>query len=304
MAADFYLDSCGKGKIRCRRWEPAQTPKAVFQIIHGIAEHVERYDHFAEYLAEHGYLVVAEDHMGHGKSGGDGAIAGYFHGGWNAAVEDSYGLLTTLQQEYPHIPYILFGHSMGSFIARNILSRYPDSGIAASIISGTCWQPAFAMPAIVKLMDVICRFTDEEKPNEKLQNLVFGSYNARIEHPRTSLDWVSRDKQVVDAHPMNHGFRPAAGLLRDMMVGLNQVERQENLSAMDKKLPVFFVAGGDDPVGNYGKGIHAAADAFREAGMQNVSVRIYPLCRHEILNEINRQEIYEDILQWTENIIK
>ena len=304
MRSDFWFDSCGKGKIHCCRWTPKEEPKAVLQIVHGIAEYIERYDDFANYLTEHGFVVVAEDHMGHGQSDGGGAIPGYFHGGWFHAVEDTWHLLTETKKEYPNLPYILFGHSMGSFMARTILSKYPDSGIDAAIISGTCWQPPFAMPAIVKVMEAVCKKVGETQPNEKLQNLVFGSYNAKVEHPRTDLDWVSRDAKIVDAHPMNHGFRPTAGLLRDMMKGIHYIEQSQNLAAMRKDLPVFFVAGGDDPVGSYGKGIHQAANAFRKAGMQNVTVRIYPLCRHEILNEINRQEIYEDILQWIEKQTK
>lgn len=303
MRTDFWFDSCGAGKIHCCRWMPEGGPKAVFQIVHGITEYIERYDDFANFLTKQGFAVVAEDHMGHGQSGGEDTVPGYFHGGWFAAVEDTYHLLTETRKEYPEIPYILFGHSMGSFMARTILYQYPDSGITAAIISGTCWQPAFAMPAIVKVMETICKATDERKPNEKLQNMVFGTYNSKVEHPRTSLDWISRDARVVDAHPMNQGHQPTAGLLRDMMVGINAVEQKRNLENMRKDLPVFFVAGGDDPVGNYGKGVRQAAEAFRKAGMQDVSVRIYPLCRHEILNEINREEVYEDVVQWAERYI-
>lgn len=298
MRTDYFYESKGKGKIHYCRWTPDGSPKAVFQIIHGIAEHIERYDDFANYLTRHGYLVVAEDHMGHGQSGGDGTIPGYFHGGWDAAVEDSYQLLLDIRQEYPDIPYILFGHSMGSFLARSILAKHPDSGITAAIISGTCWQPPAAMPAIVKVMETACKLLDETKPNDKLQNFVFGSYNARVEHPQSPLDWVSRDRKVVAAHPMNHGFRPTAGLLRDMMKGIHFIEQKENLSNMRKDLPIFFIAGGDDPVGSYGKGVHACAQAFQKAGMQDVTIKIYPLHRHEILNELNKENVYKDIIKW------
>ena len=160
------------------------------------------------------------------------------------------------------------------------------------------------MPAVVKFMESACRMVGETNVSPGLQNLVFGTYNARVEHPRTNLDWICRDSKVVDAHPMMQGFAPSAGLLRDMMVGINAVERKENLTKMKKDLPVFFIAGGDDPVGGYGRGVHACANAFRTAGMTDVSVRIYPLCRHEILNEINKEEIFEDIIQWIEKKIK
>ena len=304
MRQDIWFDSKGAGKIHACRWVPEGQPRAVVQILHGIAEFVERYDDFANFLNDQGVLVVAEDHMGHGQSiNGDG-IQGYFHGGWFTAVEDSMQLLEDTRKEYPELPYILFGHSMGSFMARTVLCKYPDSGIAGAIICGTGWQPAFALPALVKIIDVICK-KNETAPNEKLQKLVFGGYNKRVEHQRTEFDWLTRDADIVDAyiaHPLC-GFTASAGLLRDMMKGICYIEQKENLAAMNKQLPVFFVAGGDDPVGSYGKGVHACADAFRQVGMEDVSLRIYPLCRHEILNEINRKEIFEDILQWIEKYL-
>ena len=126
-----------------------------------------------------------------------------------------------------------------------------------------------------------------------------------MEHPRTPYDWLTRDAKIVDAyiaHPLC-GFTASCGLLREMMKGIYFIEQPVNLSAMRKDLPVFFIAGGDDPVGSYGKGIHQSANAFRKAGMTDVSVHIYPLCRHEILNEINKEEVYEDVVQWIQSKI-
>lgn len=300
MRTDFWYDSQGAGKIHACRWTPEGEVRAVLQIIHGIAEYIERYDDFARFLNDRGILVVAEDHMGHGQSiNGDG-IQGYFHGGWFTAVADSYRFLEDTRREFPGVPYILFGHSMGSFMARTILCKYPDSGITAAVICGTGWQPAALLPAAIKMVDSVCKKSGETEPNEKLQNLVFGSYNKRVEHPRTPYDWLTRDKAQVDAyiaHP-KCGFTASAGLLREMMKGIRYIEQPQNLGAMRKELPVFFIAGGDDPVGSYGKGVKKSAEAFRKAGMTDVSVRIYPLGRHEILNEINKDEVYEDVFQW------
>ena len=134
--------------------------------------------------------------------------------------------------------------------------------------------------------------------------MIFGGYNKKVEHPRTAFDWLTRDAAIVDAyiaHPLC-GFTASAGLLREMMKGMHFIEQPENLAQMKKDLPVFFIAGGDDPVGSYGKGVHTCADVFRKAGMTDVSVRIYPLCRHEILNEINRQEVYADVVKWIEKV--
>lgn len=306
MRSDFWFDSCGAGKIHCCRWMPEGEPKAVLQIVHGIAEFVERYDTFANYLTGLGFVVVAEDHMGHGQSINGEGIQGYFHGGWFAAVADTYHLLEMMKEEYPGLPCVLFGHSMGSFMARSILCKYPDSGISAAIICGTGWQPTFALPVLVKVITSICSKTGETNPNEKLQGMVFGSYNEKVEHQRTPFDWLTRDAGIVDEyirHPLC-GFTASCGLLRDMMSGIYYIQKKENLARMRKDLPVFFIAGGDDPVGSYGKGVHQAAAAFRKAGMTDVSVRVYPLCRHEILNEINKEEIFEDVSTWIAEKVK
>lgn len=302
MRQDLWFDSCGAGKIHACRWTPEGEIKAVVQIIHGIAEFVERYDAFARYLNGLGFLVVAEDHMGHGQSINGNGIQGYFHGGWDAAVEDTCRLMQDTMAEYPGVPYVLFGHSMGSFMARTILCRYPDSGIAAAVICGSGWQPTAAMPSIIKLMETVCKKVGETNPSEKLQKLIFGGYNNRVEHQRTAFDWLSRDNKTVDdyiAHPLC-GFTASCGLLRDMMKGIYYIQQKQNLQNMRKDLPVFFIAGGEDPVGSYGKGIHSCVEAFQKAGMTDVDVRIYPLCRHEILNEINKEEIFEDVAQWLE----
>lgn len=303
MRQDIFYPSKGAGQIHACRWLPEGEPKAVLQIVHGIAEFVERYDDFANFLTKRGFVVVAEDHMGHGQS--VNGCLGYFTGGWFAAVADSYQLLTDTQKAYPDIPYVLFGHSMGSFMARSILCRYPDSGISAAIICGTGWQPAPLLPAAIKLVEGVCRKHGETEPSPRLENLIFGSYNRRVEHPRTPYDWLTRDAKIVDAYMANPlcGFTPTAGLLRDMMKGIAYIERPENLASMKKDLPVFFIAGGDDPVGSYGKGVRKAAEAFQKAGMADVSTKIYPLGRHEILNEINKDQVYADVLGWIESKI-
>ena len=304
MRTDHYFDSCGKGKIHYCKWMPEGQPKAVLQILHGIAEHVERYDDFGNYLTSQGYAVVAEDHMGHGDSIGEAGIRGYFHGGWFAAVDDSMRLMKDTMTEYPDVPYILFGHSMGSFMARTILANYPDSGISAAIICGTGWQPRLALPALIAVVEGLCKKQGEQNPDPALHKMIFGGYNNRIKEPRTDFDWLTRDEAIVDAyiaHPLC-GFVPSAGLVRDMMTGLQYIQDPKNLDAMKKDLPVYFIAGGDDPVGGYGEGVRKAAEEFKKRGMERMEVKIYPLCRHEIHNEINKQEVYEDVLHWIEKI--
>ena len=300
MRESFTIPSNGIGQLHCCRWMPEGEPKAVLQIVHGIAEYIERYDDFAGFLNGLGYVVVAEDHMGHGQTVGAEGTQGYFEGGWFTAVSDSYALLRKMKAEYPQIPYVLFGHSMGSFMARTILEVYPDSGIAAAVICGTGWQPRAILPGAIGICQLACRKVGEKNPSDTLQNMVFGGYNKRVEHPRTEFDWLTRDARVVDAyiaHP-SCGFTATTGLLRDLLTGIRFIEQKQNLAKMNKDLPVLFIAGGDDPVGNYGKGVTRAAEEFRKAGMKHVACRLFPLGRHEILNEINRREVYDFTAKW------
>lgn len=303
MRTEHYFDSQGKGKIHYVKWAPQAQPKAIVQIIHGIAEHAGRYEDLAAYLNSQDILVVAEDHMGHGLSMKTGT-QGYFDGGWLTAAADCHKLTELTMEEYPNVPYILYGHSMGSFLARTLLTEYPDSGIAGAIICGTGWMSGAVLKAGLAACGLLCKKSEKE-PSQLLNKLVFGGYNKRVEHQRTSSDWLSRDDGSVDAYIADPlcGFIASAGLMRDMLTGITHIQKPENLAKMQKQLPVFFIAGGDDPVGDYGKGVRQAAQEFEKAGMEKVAIRIYPLCRHEIHNEINRQEVYEDVSQWIESVI-
>lgn len=306
MRTEYYFESHGAGQIRASVWAPEGEPKAIVQLIHGIAEHVDRYDDYATWLNERGILVVAEDHMGHGKSVGKDGIVGYFHGGWFAAIKDTYALLKQTMEKYPNVPYILFGHSMGSFMARTILAEYPDSGIAGCIICGTAWQPAALLKVALPLCRFMCRGGADKKPNTFLKKLMFGSYNQKIEHVRTENDWLTRDERIVNAYNQDPmcGFTATAGLYRDMLKGIEYIQKPTTLAKMDKKTPVLFVAGSADPVGAYGQGVEQAAMVLKNTGMEDVEHKLYPLCRHEILNEINRIQVYEEIQNWIEKKIK
>lgn len=300
MRTDFYYDSCGVGKIHGCRWTPDGEIRAVVQIVHGIAEYAQRYDEFAQYLNDRGILVVAQDHMGHGQSISHGGTKGFFDGGWRAAVRDILTLTKSTMAEFSGVPYVLFGHSMGSFLVRTILIKCQDLGIDAAVLCGTGWQPQAMVEAGAMTAKAVAAKVGERVPSEKLQNVVFGGYNKRVEHQRTEYDWLSRDCRVVDeyvADPMCN-FVVSSGLLRDMLGAIAFIQRKANLREMKRDLPVLFVAGGADPVGNYGAGVKRAASCFRDAGMQDVRMRLFPLCRHEILNEINREEIFDYVYDW------
>lgn len=299
MHTDFYYPSYGKGMIHGCRWEPEGTPKAVLQIIHGVAEYAARYDEFATFMTRQGFLVVAEDHMGHGGSIGDGE-PGVFEGGWFKAVADCHRLLSYTRMEYPDIPYVILGHSMGSFMLRTMLAKYPKCGISGAIICGTGWMHRGIINSGLAAARLVCKSEGSEKPSKMLNNMMFGSYNRRVEHKRTDFDWLTRDTSIVDAYIADPlcGFTMTGGLARDMLTGMRFNQEEDTLAKMKKDTPVLFIAGSSDPVGNYGEGVTKTWKEFVKAGMTRTDIRLYPLCRHELLNEINREEVYEHILQW------
>ena len=299
----FYRSRCG-GLLCGYRWLPEEAPKAVVQIIHGVADHASRYEEFAEYLNSRGYLVVAEDHMGHGDSISEEAPRGYWSG-WFDGVDDTYQLYLDTRKKYPGIPYVLFGHSMGSFIARSILARYPDSGIDAAVICGTGWLNPVALRGGRLTADLVCRKEGVKHYSPLLQKLMFGAYNARIENPRTENDWISSDQAHVDAYNADPlcGFVPMAGLVREMLDGVIYIQAGKNLARMKKDLPILFIAGGEDPVGGYGKGVEQTVSEFTKAGMARLSCKIYPGGRHEILGEINKEEVFSDVADWIKSVL-
>ena len=303
MRSDIYFQSVSGIALHACRWEPECAPKAIVQILHGIAEHVERYDHFACYLNSLGYLVVAEDHMGHGKSICTEVPQGYFAGGWETAVEDCCRLMEHMMAEFPGVPYILFGHSMGSFLARSVLIKRPDSGIKAAIICGSAWMPGAVVQGGKLISGLLMAGDGAKNPSETLQKIMFSGYDKRIDKVRTPCDWLTRDEAVVDAYlddPLC-GFLPTPALANAMMNGLLYIQNTSNLKHMNRELPVHFIAGAEDPVGAYGDGVRKAAQMFIRSGMKHVSLKLYPGCRHEIHNELNKDEIYKDISDWMDS---
>ena len=298
---DFYLASNGAGRIHCGLWQPDKTPRGVVQIIHGIAEHIGRYDHFARFLNERGFVVCADDHMGHGLSVEKGGTYGYFHGGWMAAVADERSLFEEMRSRYPELPYFMLGHSMGSFLLRTYLYTYPGE-LRGAIISGTGWQPKAALQAGLALCRLEQLRVGETGYSKLLKELMFGTYNKKFRPNRTPNDWICSSQAVVDAYTADElcGFDATVGLMRDMLRGISMNQESENLAKMDKDLPVMFLSGMQDPVGAMGEGVLACVDAFKRSGMHHVSLRLYPEGRHEMLNETNRQEVYADIFAWLE----
>ena len=285
-----FLSSDGHTQLHGAQWTPAdREPIAVLQIAHGVAEHILRYDDFARYLNDRGILVAGHDHLGHGKSLPEGAVPVYFGDGatWETVVDDIHLLHDRLREQYPDLPILLMGHSMGSFLSRSYLIRYPGT-VDAAIIMGTGWQPEIIIRGGLLLAGILSGLKGPDAVSKMVTNMAFGAYNKAFgDKPRTPNDWLSADTDNVDRYMADPlcGADATVGLFRQMLHGIRFNQRQSHLRQMDREMPVLFVAGDKDPVGNCGKGVRQTYDAFRAAGMRDCTLKLYPGLRHEILNE-------------------
>lgn len=296
-----FPSATGLGMTHCRLWIP-EEPCAALQVTHGMAEHIDRYDAFARYLAERGVLVYGQDHAGHGRSTTP-AERGYFgpENGWDALVQDMRTLYDSVKCDYPAIPFILFGHSMGSFLARTYAGR--DGGdFDAFIFSGTAGKnPALGIAKLIARREM--RKRGPNQPSALLDKLSFGSYNKAIGENRTAFDWLSREQEQVDRYveDENCGFVFTAAGMRDLFDGLGEISSAQWASRVPDK-PILIVSGDNDPVGGKGgKGVKQVAGWLKQTG-HAVELKLYPGARHEILNETNRDEVFGDIALFVEAV--
>lgn len=304
-----FLSSDGHTRLHGVQWAPAdREPIAVLQIAHGVAEHILRYDGFARYLNEQGILVAGHDHLGHGKSLPEGAVPVYFGDGatWETVVDDIHLLHQRLREQYPRLPILLMGHSMGSFLSRTYLIRYPGT-VDAAIIMGTGWQPEMTIRGGLLLAGAIARIKGPDATSKLVTNMAFGAYNKAFgDKPRTPNDWLSADTDNVDrymADPMC-GAEATVDLFRQMLRGLRFNQTPRNIDKMDKDAPILLIAGQSDPVGDMGAGVRRTHDAFKRAGIKDVTLKLYPGLRHEILNEAAMQDtVYGDIRAWMARVL-
>ena len=295
---EFYIKS-KSGPIHCCRWIPGGQPVGIVQIIHGIREYTARYQALALYLCHHGYIVVGADHPGHGHSVKKEVDRGYMFGGWPESVRVVRKLHKHIRKIYPDLPYIMFGHSMGSFLLMTYLSVY-DSDLSAAIISGTGWQNETLIKAGIGVCRMLGRKHGNRVSSPVVNRLMFGAYNNKFKPNRSEHDWICSDPAVVDTYASDPlcTWQVSLQLAEEMLMGIQRNQKQENLRKMDCNLPVFFIAGQDDPVGNFGNGVLKTVMEFKKAGMKDVLVELYPHMRHECHNEIGKEKVFSDIVSW------
>ena len=297
---DFtFPSSTGRNIIHARIAEPEGEPRGIVQIAHGITEHIGRYESFMRFLAENGFIAVGNDHLGHGRSFTDPSDLGFFaeRNGWDRVVDDVDILHDIVSRDHRGLPYIFFGHSMGSFIVRTYAILHPSKPDLI-ILCGTGHLSAARANAGCAAAAAAVKMFGVRRAGDMLNNIAFGSYNDGFENVRTNFDWLNSDPDEINryiADPLC-GFIPKIGLFRDMMNGIRFITDPANIKKMNKDTPVLLLSGWEDPVGERGKGVRRAYKAFVDAGIKHVRIKLYPKARHELLNERCRDEVKSDIL--------
>lgn len=292
--------------IRAVRYIPEGEVKAILQIAHGMQEFIDRYEGFAKYLCDRGYLVTGNDHLGHGGSINSEDDWGYFadKDGNKAVLDDLYEVTKITKALYPNKPYFLLGHSMGSFYARQYLCEHGDE-LNAAIIMGTGHQPLVTVRAGMEVCKLFALGKGWHYRSTAVNAMAFGSYNKKFEPARTKVEWLTKDEKIVDWY-LNEprcSFMFTLNGYYNMFLGISRLHDKKLLNNVPKLLPLFFVSGQDDPVGDFGKGVMAAKQSLVEVGCKNIAMKLYPNDRHEILNELDKEVVYEDLYKWLEEKI-
>lgn len=297
----YYMSSSnGTDKLHLVEWLPEGKVRGILQISHGMVEYIDRYDRFARFMAEKGFAVIGNDHLGHGETAAEKNY-GYFapEDGSSFVVRDLHRVSQYARRKYPKVPFILMGHSMGSFMARRYAMTYGKE-LDGLILMGTGSKPQFLLKVGKMLVAALIRIKGERAHSWLLEKLCFALYNARIRPARTPSDWLSRDAEEVDkyrAHPYC-SFTFTLNGYRTLFEVISFIQDKDNISCLPHSLPMLFVAGEEDPVGNYGKSVKAVAQSYQDAGVGDVTCRLYPGARHELLNELEYETTQEDIWDW------
>lgn len=289
--------------VRCRL--PEGPVVGTVQIAHGISEYIGRYDGFMELLAGQGFAVYGNDHLGHGKSVTNGRY-GYIgdQQGWDLLLGDLLQLHGLIVQTHPGVPHFLFGHSMGSFLARSFLIRQGEL-LDGCILCGTGHPPTVQLLGARALARVELLRRGPGQSSPLLDAVMNRQYNGGYANPRTDYDWISSDPERVDEYMADPlcGQPATVGLMQQVLDGMWEITRPKKIQNIPKDLPMLFIAGAEDPVGELGAGVRRAYEAFLQAGMEDVSIRLYPGLRHELLLEPGGGQALEDVSQWLQEKI-
>lgn len=304
MSADktmIVTDENGKD-LFLRKWLPDGTPKAVLQIIHGMSEHSGRYSHVGKFFSSKGFVVVAHDHRGHGKTDPDQLGHLDHNHGFDVLAENIHDIKSSVSSEYPEAPYIMLGHSMGSFCLQRYFQLFNDDADAI-IYSGSNGKPPLMLNVGIWLSAFQKVLFGDDAKSPLIDRLSFGSYNNYFKPNRTRADWLSSDEDMVDLYLDDPycGFIFTNSFYYALFKGLKVMHAHKPFAGHDKSIPVLLLSGDKDPVSNMGRGVKNLEKILRRSGVKTVDVKLYENGRHEMLNETNREEVLNDLLSWIED---
>lgn len=301
----FTFDNDTGHPVFVYRWssDDSEPPlRGVLQIAHGMAETAKRYERLARVLTAHGFMVYANDHRGHGRTAGSPEELGWpGKQGFTGMEEDITQLSAIIRREHPDLPLFLLGHSMGSFLTQKVMYRKPEP-YAGFILSGTNGPRG-----LLGIGRTLARFQallqGDSHPSLLMNALTFGSFNRNFLPARTPFDWLSRDDKEVDKYLADPhcGFLCSAGFFFGFFGLLQEIHRPDKMRGIPKEKPIYIFGGDLDPVGRNGAGVRRLAELYTRLGLKDIAVKLYPGGRHEMLNEINRDEVMSDVLGWLES---
>lgn len=267
-------------------WQPEGEIKAVLQITHGMTEHMGRYEGFAADLCGQGIAVAGFDLRGHGKNNGNPNVASCGEGGWEASIEDMHLFFELLAQRFPEVPHYMLGFSLGSFLLREYLGKYPD-GIAGAIIAGTGHQPVWLLSIMMGIVKGQIKKAGYDQTTDLVRQLSFGTYNQKFKPNRTNADWLCSDEAQLDQYLADPLVRKdiSAGLFYELLGSMKRTASRFEYDGWDTGLPILFLSGEDDPVGDCGKGTQTIYHRMKKTGMENVTIRFFENARHDIFHE-------------------
>ncbi|PKD43689.1 alpha/beta hydrolase [Rhodohalobacter barkolensis] len=289
-------------ELHCSVWLPDTPPKSVLIVVHGMAEHGGRYHEFASFLTDHGIAVLAHDHRGHGKSASNGLGFVNSDDAFHTLVDGIHSVYKFVEHKYSGLPVFLLGHSMGSFLVQRFIQLYPVQ-LQGIIYSGSNGKPPFLLHFGIILSGMITSIFGSKKKSPLINYLTFGKYNKPFKPNRTDFDWLSRDDEIVDNYVQDPscGFIYSASFYHDLFRGLKTLQKHKPFAGYSKLIPIFLISGDQDPVSNMGKGVHQLKSLLEKSGAESVDMKIYPGGRHEMLLEINRDKVMNDVLLWMQN---
>ena len=287
-------------------WETEKEPIGVLQIVHGMAEYIDRYDNFAKYMTEQGFNVIGHDHLGHGHSVSDEHDYGFFaeENGDKIIIEDMHSVTQYAREKWEELPNFILGHSMGSFCLRQYLTKYSND-VFGAIIMGTGWIPSAAALLGKTIATNTCKSKGSHTVNPLLIKLTLEPYNKQFAPARTNCDWLSRDEKQVDLYVNDKlcGFDFTAGAYKDFFTILEKIAKNRQLIGMRKSLPILITSGSVDPVGGK-KACEKLNAQYKRCGINDVTLKLWENDRHEILNELDKSDVYQYIYNWLKSKIQ